>query len=64
VTADPADSYAPGRSEAETRRLIVQHLAAGLPAPQLRREHRLRAEVVSHDGIQLLPAIVGGWART
>ena len=27
-------------------------------------EDRLRAEVVSQDGIQLLPAVVGGWART
>jgi SAM-dependent methyltransferase len=29
VTADPADSYALGRSEAETRRLIVQHQLYG-----------------------------------
>ena len=27
-------------------------------------EERLRAEVVGQDGIQLLPAIVGAWART
>lgn len=27
-------------------------------------EERLRAEVASQDGIQLLPAIVGAWART
>ena len=27
-------------------------------------EQRLRAEVVGQDGIQLLPAIVGAWART
>jgi SAM-dependent methyltransferase len=27
-------------------------------------EERLRVEVVSQDGIQLLPAIVGAWART
>ena len=26
-------------------------------------EDRLRAEVVGQDGIQLLPAIVGAWAR-
>jgi hypothetical protein len=27
-------------------------------------EERLRAEVAGQDGIQLLPAIVGAWART
>jgi hypothetical protein len=27
-------------------------------------EDRLRAEVTGQDGIQLLPAIVGAWART
>jgi len=27
-------------------------------------EERLRAEVVSQDGVQLLPAIVGAWAHT
>jgi hypothetical protein len=27
-------------------------------------EERLRAEVGEQDGIQLLPAIVGAWART
>jgi hypothetical protein len=27
-------------------------------------EDRLRAEVVGQDGVQLLPAIVGAWART
>jgi SAM-dependent methyltransferase len=27
-------------------------------------EERLRAEVVDQDGVQLLPAIVGAWART
>jgi SAM-dependent methyltransferase len=141
-----ADSYALGRSEAETRRLIVQHqlygpftrqflTAAGVTAgmkvldvgsgagdvalllaelagpqgqvvgvdtnaeildtgrarveaagwttvrsllPFLERaglvradevdldtlEDRLRAEVVDRDGVQLLPAIVGAWART
>jgi len=110
VTADPADGYALGRSEAETRRLIVQHqlygpftrqfLTAAGDAPMgggpgwpgyayvaatvrgllpfLERagllrpdevgldtlEDRLRAKVVSQDGIQLLPAVVGGWART
>ncbi|MBM0259529.1 class I SAM-dependent methyltransferase [Micromonospora sp. 4G55] len=26
-------------------------------------EDRLRAEVIGHDGIQLLPALVGAWAR-
>ena len=26
-------------------------------------EERLRAEVAGQDGIQLLPAIVGAWAR-
>ena len=27
-------------------------------------EDRLRAEVVGQDGVQLLPAIVGAWARS
>ena len=27
-------------------------------------EERLRAEVAGQDGVQLLPAIVGAWART
>jgi hypothetical protein len=27
-------------------------------------EDRLRAEVADQDGVQLLPAIVGAWART
>jgi hypothetical protein len=27
-------------------------------------EERLRAEVAGQDGLQLLPAIVGAWART
>jgi hypothetical protein len=88
-------------------KLFKSFLAAGLPAPQLRRdtpvgggpswpgyayvaetvrsllpflervgavrpdevdietlEDRLRAEVAGQDGIQLLPAIVGAWART
>jgi SAM-dependent methyltransferase len=27
-------------------------------------EDRLRAEVVGHDGIQILPSVIGAWART
>ena len=27
-------------------------------------EDRLRAEVAGQDGIQLLPAVMGAWART
>ena len=141
LPSDPAGSYALGRSDAETRRLILQHqlygpftrqfltaagitagmkvldvgsgagdvalLLADLVGPQLHRdvpvgggpgwlgfayvadtvrsllpflervgavrpdevdidtlEERLRAEVAGQDGIQLLPAIVGAWART
>jgi hypothetical protein len=116
LPSEPADSYALGRSDAETRRLILQHqlygpftrqflTAAGITAgmkvldvgggpgwlgfayvadtvrsllPFLERmgavrpeevdidtlEERLRAEVTEQDGIQLLPAIVGAWART
>ena len=96
----------PGPDPEMGPKLFRTFLAAGLPAPQLRRdapvgggpgwpgygyvadtvrsllpflervgavkrevvgietlEDRLRAEVVGQDGIQLLPAIVGAWAR-
>ena len=98
---------APGPDPQMGLKLFKSFLAAGLPAPQLRRdtpvgggprwpgyayvaetvrsllpflervgavrpdevdietlEDRLRAEVAGQDGIQLLPAIVGAWART
>jgi SAM-dependent methyltransferase len=98
---------APGPDPEMGLKLFMTYLAAGLPAPQLRRdapmgggpgwpgyayvaatlrsllpfleragpvradevdldtlEDRLRAEVVDQDGVQLLPAIVGAWART
>jgi SAM-dependent methyltransferase len=97
----------PGPDPEMGLKLFTTYLAAGLPAPQLRRdapmgggpgwpgyayvaatvrsllpfleraglvradevdldtlEDRLRAEVVDQDGVQLLPAIVGAWART
>lgn len=103
TTPPPA---APGPDPVMGLKLFATYLAAGLPAPQLRRDapmgggpgwpgyayvaatvrsllpfleraglvhadevdldtlqDRLRAEVVDQDGVQLLPAIVGAWAR-
>jgi len=106
-----SDSYALGRSEAETQRLILQHRIYGRFTRQFLAEagitrgmrvldvgsgagdvalalaelvgpqghvvgadtnadilqtaaHRLRDEVVDHDGIQMLPPLIGAWSRT
>ena len=66
MTADPVDSYA--YMAAAVRSLLPFLERAGLGHPDEvgldTLEERLRAEVVAQDGVQLLPAIVGGWART